>query len=171
MLSEIIKGTIDLIYPWHCVICSRSIQNANNLSGLCAACYHSIRINKPPFCPKCSRHLGKRPTHRLCNVCQKQPAHYDFAWAACVYEEPLKTLLHHFKYHRKKHLQHVFQECIVGFIHAFSLDISQFDLMIPVPLHPTKLRERGFNQSEILAKSLLSQAHFPYKKIIMTRGR
>jgi competence protein ComFC len=154
VLEYFFQGFVSLVYPPYCLICQKSLTNRSLNEVLCPECSSKIRLNIPPFCPKCSRHLGKDPNYARCNSCQIFEQQFDFAWSACLYTDPLKDLIHSYKYHQKTLLRHTFSNLITGFIHRYNFDINQFDLIVPIPLHNTRLRERGYNQSELLAKNL-----------------
>lgn len=143
-----------LVYPPHCLGCKTYGRRSPLAGGLCPSCQTLIQPNIPPFCPKCARPLHGHPLRPRCLRCQQKEPRFDFAWAACLYAEPLKTFIHQFKYNQKTSLRVPFAELMISFIHTYQLDMAQFQLMIPVPLFPTRLRERGYNQSYLLAQGL-----------------
>ena len=157
MIKALFNGLIDLIYPPHCFTCQNYIPPDSTNKELCLECIKKIKFNIPPFCLKCSRHLEQPVKHPVCQSCRKIKPHFDFAWCACLYSNELKQLIHQFKYSQKTQLKHLFISLMVNFIQTYSLDIQQFDLIMPISLHTTRLRERGFNQSEILARGIAFQ--------------
>jgi len=80
--------------------------------------------------------------------------HFDFAWAACLYKSPLKDLICRFKYNQKTYLRKPFAQLMIDFVEAYRLDIRQFDMITPIPLFPSRLRGRGYNQSQFLAEQV-----------------
>jgi len=84
---------------------------------------------------------------------------FDFAWAACLYKDPLKRMIYQFKYNQKTYLFKSFTQLIVNFIQIYRLDIKQFDIITPIPLYPSRLRERGYNQSQLLAERIARKYH------------
>ncbi|MBF0522704.1 MAG: ComF family protein [Candidatus Omnitrophica bacterium] len=173
MLKRIWKGLLELVYPPNCFLCKNFIpptedhtsKNVNEWSSgwdfvpshfpsreeLCPGCLKLIEYNRPPFCLKCSRFLGEDIRHPLCKECRLTKPHFDFAWGCCIYKDPLKDLIHKFKYSQKTLLRHTFLKFIRTFIADYHFDIHQFDFVVPIPLHSSRLRERGYNQSQILA--------------------
>jgi len=105
----------------------------------------------------------------LIKVKRRNHHYFDFAWSACTYENPLKNLLLLFKYHQKTLLRHVFAQLLIDFIHKYNLDILQFDTIVPVPLFSSKLRERSYNQSELLAKAISREFNISISKNIAKR--
>lgn len=175
MLSDALIHICDMLYPPHCLMCHNPIEKKMGVpltlmqprfykSPLCARCWAKISFNQPPFCVVCSRAMTAPVKNSRCKTCLYHKPYFDFAWGACVYTEPLKTLMHLYKYHQKTGLRFVFAQLIIDFIATYQLDIEQFDILVPIPLSSVKQRERGYNQSEWLAKSIA--AH--YRKPLIT---
>lgn len=154
MIKTFINGLLDLVYPPHCLTCQKYIHSDSPIKEVCPSCIRRLLINHPPFCLKCSRHLSAPIKHSLCPSCQNIEISFDFAWCAYKYDENLKNLIHQYKYDQKTQLVRLFDFLIETFIDTYGFDISQFDYIIPIPLFPARLRERGFNQAELLAKSI-----------------
>lgn len=157
MLKEILSGLRRLVYPPNCLICQNSLPTPESPLLLCSPCQETLEDNRPPFCLRCSRWLGEDWTRPLCPECRRKNPQFDFAWCACLYNEPLKTLIHRFKYGQKTLLRHVFLERMQRFVQNYRFDIEQFDLVMPIPLSPTRMRERGYNQAQLLAEGLARQ--------------
>jgi len=166
VIQTIIRGICDLVYPPNCFICKNYLFTQHNSQPspkavLCLDCEQKIQFNIPPFCPKCSRHLRKTLKKPYCQECLMTKPHFDFAWGACLYNEPLQQLIHAFKYGQKTLLRHFFAQQMIAFIENYELDIRQFDVIVPIPLSSTRLRERGYNQSLMLAQGLSEQYQIP----------
>lgn len=120
-----------------------------------------------PACRRCAHPLPE-DLYLLCGSCIKTPPHFDRAWIAYAYEEPLRTLLHQFKYQKGLYLHSFLCELMLQ-----ALQKTQAQCLIPVPMYPKKIRQRGFNQAAVLAKTLAKKLQLPYdlihcKKIIHT---
>ena len=85
--------------------------------------------------------------------------HFDFAWGACLYNEPLKKLIHQFKYGQKTLLRHLFSHLMISFINTYNIEIQSFDCVVPVPLFSARRRERGYNQAHLLAQPIAETFH------------
>lgn len=159
MFRSILHGLSDLVYPPHCLICKKHIPRSPNHIRriLCPPCQEMILPNIPPFCPKCSRHLRGRVRKPRCLCCEQNHPRFDFAWGACQYSENLRKLVHQFKYGQKTGLQNYFARLMVRFLKTYRLDVQQFDTIVPIPLFPTRLRERGYNQSLLLAQKISAE--------------
>ncbi len=174
MIQTVFKKTCniicDLLYPPCCQICTKTLR-AWPTEILCPLCLDQITFNKPPFCLKCCRYLGEDISHPLCTICRRKPLYFDFAWSACLYTSPLKELIHHFKFHDKTYYRFLFAPLLIQFIDRYQLDIKQFDYLMPVPLSPTRQRERGYNQSLLLASDLAKHYGLPVDHTILIKHR
>lgn len=151
MLKELITGLKDIIYPKICISCKISLKNISSIDEIiCNECWNKIQRNLPPFCYKCGRHLDDI-TETVCNSCLKNVLYFDRAFSPCVYEGIIKELIHEFKYKNKDYLGYTLSKLMIEFIKNYNLPMDDIDLIIPIPLHKTRLREREFNQAQILS--------------------
>lgn len=164
MLKDVAQGIRELVFPDNCFIC-RCFLDSGHTRQLCAACLSKIPRNIPPFCGFCCRHLETYTDDGLCRGCRGQVRHYDRAWGAALYTAELPQLLHAFKYNAKTGLRKTFGGLINEFIGTYHVPLAQFDAVVPVPLHPVRLRERGFNQAALLSQDLAAHhglSHQPH---------
>jgi len=148
---------MDLIYPRHCIGCKKPLKNTATIENIaCAGCWANIKKNRPPFCACCGRYIDwKTSRSKVCNSCLKKELHFDRAFSACIYEGLVKELIHRFKYRSQDHLSPVLSFLLIDFIKEFNLPpLEYFDMLMPIPLHKNKLREREFNQSALIAQNL-----------------
>ncbi len=159
------KNFINLIYPLSCLICKVRLNPLSD-RPLCEICWERIEFNLAPFCRICGKHLPAPPeTNKaagpaksqnqvfICKDCQTSVYFYRCAHSVCVYDGVIKECIHLFKYKSKLSLVKPLRKLMIDFAHNF-LDMEDVDLIMPVPLHGSKLRERQFNQAHLLAKSL-----------------
>lgn len=147
-----ITSFLNLIYPLRCSICGTKLESRDK-RRLCPICWDNIEWNLPPFCQRCGRSLTEIP-NQICKGCQDTKYYFDRAWSAGVYDGALRECIHLFKYKRKLSLLHPLVEMLMSFIHRFKIELTKYDLLLPVPLHPAKQREREFNQAQLLALEL-----------------
>lgn len=165
MLRRLINGLVDIVYPKTCLACKDKIKTSSLNGLICTQCWGSIKRNLPPFCHSCGRQLEKNNfCKNICPVCQKTKLHFDRAYSPCIYTGVIKELIHEFKYKNKDYLGPVLSKPMIEFIKEYNLPIDFLDFIIPVPLHKTKLREREFNQAEILSKHIAEE----FKKDVLT---
>ena len=159
MLRSLLDGLMDIIYPRICLICKSKLDNTSGKNNVvCLKCWGKIKRNLPPFCHCCGRHLeATNFTKHICPSCVKKKLHFDRAFSPCVYEGVIKELIHEFKYKNKDYLGHTLSNLMTEFIKEYNLPISYVDFIIPVPLHKTRLREREFNQAEVLSNCIAGE--------------
>jgi ComF family protein len=152
---RLINGLVDIIYPKKCLACKRKLAKAAANDFICSRCWGEIKKNVPPFCRLCGRHLEiKINTGNICSTCIEKPLSFDRAFSPCVYEGVIKELIHGFKYKNKDYLGETLSSLMIEFIKGYNLDMNDLDLIIPMPLHTARLREREFNQAEILSNHI-----------------
>ncbi|MDP3732847.1 MAG: ComF family protein [Candidatus Omnitrophota bacterium] len=154
MLRKILNVLTDILYPKACLVCKRHLKAIACVDNLvCTQCWAKIKRNSPPFCRCCGRHLEK-PVKNICPACIRKQLHFDRAFSPCAYEGVLKELIHTFKYQGKDYLGTTLTRLMTEFIEEYNLPMDLLDLVIPVPLHKTRLREREFNQAQILSNHI-----------------
>lgn len=154
MLKNFWQGLCSLVFPANCMICKKSLLPISPLDLLCPRCLATIEANGPPFCRKCSRHLSNPEKSDFCPDCLRHKHCFDKAWAATGYNESMKQLIHLFKYSNKTSLRTLLASLIVSFVESYNLDLDEYHVIAAVPLHPTRLRERGYNQAQLIADCL-----------------
>lgn len=170
MLWDIAHGFVDLIYPRCCILCKIPLTPESFHFQLCPICQGRITKNKPPFCRKCSRPL-KDERKDICKTCLKYHHYFDKAFSSCLYDQTLQKLLHSFKYGNKVALRHLFSHLIYDFINRHNLSFKHINLIIPIPLHNTRRRERGYNQAQLIGKELSQNLSIPLSNNILKRSR
>lgn len=155
VIKNFIDGAIDIVFPKICHACKKKIPDLSIDEVICIECWAKIKKNTPPFCYICGRNLSrKKPLKNTCLDCIKKPLQFDRAFSPCLYEGVLKELIHAFKYKKNDYLGVTLAKLMIGFIKEYNLPVQFMDLIIPIPLHKDKLREREFNQAFILSKYL-----------------
>ena len=154
MLQAFLQGAFELIFPDNCLLC-RQFLNSRHQRQLCPECLSSLVLNPTPF--------------------SRQPVSgtfaFDQAWSVCLYNEPAQKLLHAFKYNSKTSLCKTFVPLMIDFIDRYHIPIDKFDLISPIPLHPVRLRERGYNQSALLSLALSKHYGVVHKKNLLIRQK
>jgi competence protein ComFC len=171
-IVKLLIGLKNIIYPPTCLICKQGLAKTRPDELVCVKCREGIKKNAPPFCRRCGRNLGKiNSAVNICPACLKNQAHFDRAFAPCVYEGAIKDLIHEFKYNNRDYLAGILSALMVDFIREYDIPISSLDLIIPIPLHPARLREREFNQAELLARKIASAYSKPVSSDNLVRRR
>lgn len=158
-MIKLLSQFIDIIYPPRCPTCGKFLSDERpcaeeRANYFCRACYSDFREIASPLCPICSTPFfyGLEEDH-LCEECLRKRPFYDAALAPYHYEGTLMKAIHQFKYGAKVFLADSLGPLLSQFAQRH-VKASKDILTIPVPLHPKRLRERGFNQSLLLARHL-----------------
>jgi ComF family protein len=150
----------DMLLPQDCLLCG----GFSGAKALCAACHADLPTLAKERCPQCAT-----PTTNgdLCGHCLHKPPHFDATIAAWRYAFPLDRLVQDLKYNGRLALAGLFAEALERALpHDFAVD-----LLLPVPLHPSKLAERGFNQALEIAKPLAARRGWPLAANLAVRQR
>jgi competence protein ComFC len=146
---EPLRALVSLFYPLLCVVCSADVGAGKYL---CAECEEKAPRIKPPFCEKCSEQFaGAISGNFSCANCAHRRLYFDAAISSYRSRGIVRKLVHQFKYGRQFHLRHPLADWLGETIHDPRLRDRRFDILVPVPLHPARERERGFNQAQLLA--------------------
>ena len=129
---------------------------------VCSACANDLPRLPKPRCPCCAL---PTPTGEICGRCLKKPPYFDAVQAVFAYDFPLDKLVQSFKYAHRLALG-----CYFG-RQLSALERIEADLVIPLPLHSERLRERGFNQALELARPLSRAWGLPIDATSCTRTR
>lgn len=167
MFSGLLKGLKDLIYPNCCLVCKNRVKATKEQHLVCPGCWEKIEKNLPPFCAACGRHLDAEAIAKnTCANCKNVKFYFDRAFSPCPYTGTVKKLIREFKYGGKDYLGDPLGSIMNTFIRDYNLPIQHLDLIIPVPLHQSRQREREFNQAEILSRQIGKK----FDKEILTDG-
>jgi len=157
--ADFFRGITSLIYPPACTICSASVDIGEYL---CAECEAKVTRIVPPFCAKCSEPFGGAITTMFaCANCAHRKLYFEAAVSAYRARGIVRHVILNFKYGRQIHLRHLVARWLVAAYDDERLRERRFDAIIPVPLHPARQRERGFNQAELLAEWLSDHLSLP----------
>jgi competence protein ComFC len=162
-LKDTWTGLQDIVYPPKCSVC-KSIGPAI-ICGRCKAAFGGL---EEQLCSRC----GGVMRNRTCRNCtQGTPRYIKRARSAGKFEGALREAILQLKYKGKRKLA----EPLCGFLEEFLLDKpfgkASFDVVVPVPLHFSRFREREFNQAELLAKATSEFLGLPLEKNVIVRTR
>ena len=161
-LKEIIKILVNYIYPRNitCIICDNPIKLTNSYS-LCKNCYKELHFILDG-CNKCGKPIVnfnlERESLITCNYCYNKTFYFDKVTSCIAYDDLSKKLILDYKYSNKTYLC----KYIAFFMkEKFLLEGIKADYILYVPLHKKRLKKRGFNQSERIARKLSELIDIP----------
>jgi ComF family protein len=169
-MKRMLNGVADLIYPRECGGCGCSM--ADDEGALCWDCLASCAPVTRPFCERCGDPIeGVSVDGFRCSLCRRRPPAFTMARSAFRYRGKLKHAMHGFKYSARLDLADNLAQMLESCVRAHGFD-RNIDVILPVPLHATRFRERGYNQSSLLAKHLARRLGLYYRPAgILSRVR
>lgn len=150
-LAGVMRHAVRFLWPAACAQCGTALAD-DPVASFCRACWRTITPLSGARCARCDRPFGSSaatshsPEH-LCQSCLLRPPSYTRAWTLYPYIPPLQNAIHLLKYRRSVALTPALGRLIIDAWPA----MEPVDRIMPVPLHPRRLREREFNQSLLLA--------------------
>ncbi len=168
-LSCLSRSFSSLFFPPVCGFCGCALEDPDTV--LCEGCADSLRIIHEDVCRQCGIPVPGLPSGAdgLCGRCLTHPGRYERARYGVEYTGPLRDALIRFKFSGALHTGKGLGEILVGAFHR-NFAPEEFDVILPVPLYPTRLAARGFNQVVVLAERLSPATGIPldrtsFKKI------
>lgn len=134
---------------------------------LCDNCLKNILLIKNP-CKKCGVELNSFTNY--CHNCKDKERHFDLAVCSSKYENVAKNLVYKFKYNGEKYISKIIYKFMLETIKSTKF-LKQIDLIIPVPLSQQRLKERGFNQAEILSNLLATELKIEHSPDVIKRTK
>lgn len=147
---------VELFYPAHCVVCARA-QSTGRM--LCDSCQATTEQIKPPFCETCSRpYSGAISQKFVCPNCEDR--HFAFRCAVSRYRASgiVREIIHRMKYGGQFHLRRILADWLWEAFNDPRIRDDPYDAIVPIPLHPARLRERRFNQAHAIGEIVAKRA-------------
>ncbi len=152
-LSPLVRALGDLVFPPVCLQCGELCEGSP-LRHVCAACARLILPVRPPHCRTCGHpFFGEVEGERLCPHCVGLNPAFREGRTVTLFRGPARALIIALKYHHGLHVVRDLETIIRANDHVTGF--VRGAVLVPVPLHPRKERERQYNQSHILAETLV----------------
>lgn len=162
---------LNFFFPLRCAGCNRLAPLGSN-ARICAACAQTLRSPPEPLCYTCGLPLAGVSPRPRCVRCVRNPPYFNQARALACYEASaeadgniLGSILRRHKYGPNQALGAVLRELLQR---DWPL-AERYDLVVPVPLHPTRLRWRGFNQAALFGAAVARRLGCPLEATVLAR--
>jgi len=183
LLRSAIDALAAVLFPAPCRICAATLVNASRIP-ICAQCFASFEPLKKPFCQCCGRPFlapagGEDVPHQmeleqagqtLCRLCRGEFYAFDMARSYGSYNEALRKAILLLKFEEVTCLGDWFAARLAEVV-AREAEEFRADVVVPVPLHPDRQRERGYNQAELIARPLARKLHLNLGPYLLMRTR
>ncbi len=164
---NLLKDFIDLLIPPLCCLCKRRLTNDETI--ICKDCLARIRLISPPYCERCGRPVPDLEI-TVCNRCIIEKHAFSFIRGVSPYGGVMENLIMLLKYHGKSQLSAILGKLMSLIIKREEV-YRKCELIVPVPLHTTRKRERGYNQAELLGEVLSREMNLPMITDALIRTR
>ncbi len=164
---EILAGALlDFIYPPYCCLCRSRLQQGEKV--VCEDCWGEVKPLGGPFCPNCGYPV--EPDADGCPMCRQRGWSFQRVKILTDFEPAVQQLIHLLKYRGKRSVG-TRLGVMLGQTLRSRPRWQKADLIIPVPLHKSRLRERGYNQSFLIGKALSEELQKPLRPELLVRRR
>src|SRR6186713_1982604 len=143
-----VDAILNLLFPLACILCKAKVRE-RRWGPVCPACWGRMKRIERPFCSQCG--MPAPFIEGLCGSCRTGEHAFDFARSALVFNDPLREIIHHLKYSDRVSLARPLGTLLCECLEQESF---QGEVVLPVPLHPRRERQRGYNQANLIAESL-----------------
>ena len=163
--GSLLQGLVARLFPPTCILCGAPGQFGLDL---CAGCFEDLPFNRHA-CPRCARPLlGDLPPGISCGVCQRRPPPYATCRTAFVYQEPVSSLILRAKFSSRLNMARLLGVCLARTLFEQGVDLPE--QILPVPLHPQRLRQRGYNQALEIARATAAELGLAVETRSCVRG-
>ncbi|GAB4164097.1 MAG: ComF family protein [Rickettsiaceae bacterium] len=156
MLKTLLMPVVNYLLPHRCIACSNLTDNSE---GICHLCFQKLNFISAPYCNKCGSPFEFKVEGKMvCGGCVAKPAYYDIARSLWQFDEHSKRLIHAFKYNDRTAYARAFAKIILS---RYKEEVTEVDLIVPVPMHRIKRVLRQYNPPQILAFELSRMLNVP----------
>ena len=162
-----LQALLDLLLPPVCLACDKAIGSGDAKRLVCRRCRTLLRPAPPPVCDRCGapRLITGRRAEAVCEECREWPAELVCARSAYLMHPPADRIVHQLKYRGWSALAAVMAEPMVDVMRACDV-AGQITVVVPVPTTQSRLRERGYNQAELIAGSVARRLGCPCENLL-----
>lgn len=154
---------IKLLYPARCPMCQEISE------GICSKCAGKVEYAESPYCFRCGKPL-EESEQEYCFDCTQHSHMFDQGRGLFLYQEPVKGSIHRIKYQNcREYLEYYACEMAK----KLGADVLRWhpEVLLPIPMHPGKVRQRGYNQAELLAEKLGDYLDIPVNGNVLKKVR
>lgn len=157
----------DLLFPRRCPVCGDIVLPRGEL--ICPACVKKLSFVKQPVCKKCGKEISSAE-REYCLDCTKHKRSFDYGRALLNYNDTAKKSMADIKYRNTREYLDFYAEAVCLRYGTALLRLGA-DALVPVPVHPSRRRQRGFNQAEIFACRIGARLGIPVRTELLVRSK
>lgn len=166
-----LHALLDLILPPICLACDKAIAAGDSKRLVCRRCRTLLRPAPPPICNRCGapRLITGRQVESLCEECREWPEELAWARSAYLMHPPADRIVHQLKYRGWSALADVMAEPMADAVRTCDV-AGEVTCVIPVPTTGARLRDRGYNQAELIARAVAKKLGIPFETLLERTG-
>lgn len=161
------QSIIDMLYPVRCPVCGDIVTPKGE--KICKACEGKLQLITHPRCNRCSKPIEDEQ-REYCSDCERKNYRFEHGFSLWVYDGVMKKSISDFKYRYKKEYAKYYIEKLVEHYGKTIIRLAP-DALVPVPIHSSKYRERGYNQAEILASGIAKELNIATLPHLLIRNK
>lgn len=157
------RTAADLLFPRRCPVCGGVAMPKGRL--ICPACLKQLSFVSSPACMKCGKEIGSRD-QEYCADCIRRKKSFTRGFALLNYDSRAAVSMAAVKYHNKReYLDFYARAAALRFEKQFRQ--AGIQVIVPVPVHASRLKTRGFNQAAVLAERLSTELEIPWEELLI----
>lgn len=168
-LDHLLHAALDVLFPPLCHVCRTFIAEPGRLH-ICPSCRERMPGVISPLCTVCGTPFRGAGDDHVCGDCNVDRPSWTAARSALLYEGACSDLIHAFKYRHRVHLRRPLALLAIEYLDDF-VRAAGPEVIIPVPLHPRRLRSRGFNQAVLIGELFSRHWGIPLDRRALRRIR
>ncbi len=161
------KELLNILYPRRCPICEKLLFRDEAL--ICRSCARSLPFAREPLCVCCGKPVGS-DEQLLCPDCEIHPHIYNEGRAVFLYEKGVRASINRLKFFNRREYVPFYSLCLSMLLHEKNM-YWHAQCLAPIPMHPKKRAQRGFDQAALLATGLSRISGLPVLNDLLVRKR
>ncbi|MGN0482414.1 MAG: ComF family protein [Lachnospiraceae bacterium] len=167
------KELLELLYPPRCPLCDEVKKipqpNESRFAGsyVCGPCFRTLQYTGETVCARCGKPISN-PRKEYCDDCMRHPHAFTQGKAVFHYQGSLRNSLYRFKYSNRRQYASFYGEEAAR-LYGSWIYSHHVEAIVPIPLHPKKKRQRGYNQAQLFAKELGKRLRIPVRTDLLKR--
>lgn len=166
-VDRIWENILDYVFPPRCAVCNGVMLHLRD--GVCEECRDKITFVEDPLCLKCGKPIDD-PGAEFCTDCENKVHYYREGRGVLLYDEYMSKSIYAFKYNGKREYACFYAKLIYGRLKN-KIKMWDCEALVPVPVHKSKLKKRGYNQAAILAEELSKLCKIPVREDLISREK
>lgn len=158
---------LNFLFPRRCPVCGEIVRQEGRL--ICPSCFPKLSFVKSPICKKCGKEVPD-DSAEFCEDCMKHRHAFEYGRALLNYNEAARHSMAQIKYNNKREYLDFYGAALAA-VHGKAIGRMGVEVIVPVPVHRSRLRKRGFNQAQVLARILGERLGIPVRPDLLSRPK